>query len=176
MTCVVQPSIQAKIRTKEGNINTVNLPLLLDCPVQFPAGGGGNLTFPVAEGDECLVVFSSRCIDAWWQQGGIQPPMELRMHDLSDGFAMLGFRSQPRVLPNLSTDSMQLRSDDGLTYISLKDGEIRINADKVIVHGNRELSLDAYGVGFVLYYNLIANYMNNVSQTNDSYNPPEVPN
>ena len=29
----------------------------------FPGGGGFALTFPVAAGDECLVVFASRCID-----------------------------------------------------------------------------------------------------------------
>ena len=64
-------------------------------PVVFPGGGGFALTFPVAAGDECLVVFASRCIDAWWQSGGVGEPMEPRMHDLSDGFALIGVRSQP---------------------------------------------------------------------------------
>ncbi|MGC8050122.1 Gp138 family membrane-puncturing spike protein, partial [Salmonella enterica] len=78
-----------------------------------------SMTFPVAQGDECLVVFASRCIDSWWQSGGIQEQAELRMHDLSDGFAILGFRSQPRALSNISTTSAQLRSDDGATFIDL---------------------------------------------------------
>lgn len=119
MTCVIQPAIQGRVTNKQGIASFVNLPLLLDCPVVFPGGGGVTLTFPVAKDDEALVVFSSRCIDGWWQQGGVQPPLEIRMHDLSDGFAVLGVRSQPRVLTGISTTHAQLRSDDGATYVDL---------------------------------------------------------
>ncbi|CAN0620559.1 Gp138_N domain-containing protein [Burkholderia multivorans] len=119
MTCVVQPAIKVPIRASDGTVTTVALPQLVDCPVQFPAGGNCTLTFPVKPGDECLVVFASRCIDAWWQSGGVQEQAELRMHDLSDGFALLGVRSRPRALANVSASSTQLRSDDGATYIDL---------------------------------------------------------
>lgn len=146
MTCVVQPAIQALVRDKAGNISPVNLPLLLDCPVQFPAGGGCTLTFPVKANDECLVVFASRCIDSWWQSGGIQPPAEIRMHDRSDGFALLGFRSQPRVIGSVSTSAVQLRSDDGQAYIELNPqshaisastpGPIAFTAPNVTINGD----------------------------------------
>ncbi|CAN0620528.1 Gp138_N domain-containing protein [Burkholderia multivorans] len=119
MTCVVQPAIKVPVRASDGTVTTVALPQLVDCPVQFPAGGNCTLTFPVKPGDECLVVFASRCIDAWWQSGGVQEQAELRMHDLSDGFALLGVRSRPRALANVSATSTQLRSDDGATYIDL---------------------------------------------------------
>ncbi|TDV39521.1 hypothetical protein C7405_101640 [Paraburkholderia caballeronis] len=115
----VQPSIKAQVRGTDGAVASVALPLLTDCPVQFPAGGDCTLTFPVAEGDECLIVFASRCIDGWWQSGGVQEQAEMRMHDLSDGFALLGFRSVPRALSGVSTTSAQLRSDDGSTYFDL---------------------------------------------------------
>lgn len=143
MTCTVQPAIQALVRDEAGSLASVNLPLLLDCPVQFPAGGGCTLTFPVKPNDECLVVFASRCIDSWWQSGGIQAQAELRMHDLSDGFALLGFRSQPRVIGGVSTSAAQLRSDDGATFVSVAPGGavaitapagLTINAD-VVVNG-----------------------------------------
>lgn len=127
MTCVVQPAIQAKRFMPDGSVKNVSLPLLLDCPVQFPAGGGCTLTFPVVAGDECLVVFSSRCIDAWWQSGGVQPQAELRMHDLSDGFVMLGFRSVPRVISALSTTSAQLRTDDGAAYVGVNSATHEID-------------------------------------------------
>jgi len=128
MTCVVQPAIQALVRDEAGNLSPVNLPLLLDCPVQFPAGGGCTLTFPVKPNDECLVVFASRCIDSWWQSGGIQAQAELRMHDLSDGFALLGFRSQPRVIGAVSTNSAQLRSDDGIAFVEINPSTHAVNA------------------------------------------------
>lgn len=119
MTCQVQPAIQGKVRSEDGSIALVNLPMLLDCPVVFPHGGGCSLTFPVKVGDECLVVFSSRAIDLWWQSGGVQPPVEMRMHDLSDGFVLVGPYSQTKVLSAVSTDSVQLRSDDGQAFFEL---------------------------------------------------------
>lgn len=119
MTCEVQPAIQGKVRNEDGSIALVNLPLLLDCPVIFPRGGGCSLTFPIRQGDECLVIFSARAIDLWWQSGGVQPPVEVRMHDLSDGFVLPGPYSQPQVLPSVSTSAVQLRSDDGQAYFEL---------------------------------------------------------
>lgn len=119
MTCVVQPALQSIVFGQSTGTKNNNMPLLVDCPVQFPAGGQTTITFPVKKGDECLVVFSSRCIDSWWQSGGIQPQAEMRMHDLSDGFVFLGFRCVPRVIPNISTTAVQVRSDDGKAFIEL---------------------------------------------------------
>lgn len=123
MTASVQITIQAQVQAPDGTFSWDTLPLLIHCPVQFPAGGGFTLTFPVAPGDECLVVFASRCIDAWWQSGGVQPQAELRMHDLSDGFVLLGFRSQPHVIANIGADSTQLRSDDGATLLEVRNDQ-----------------------------------------------------
>ena len=123
-TAVVQPAIMGQYRSPTGALIPVKMPLLLDCPVKFPSGGGFTLTFPIAADDECEVTFASRCIDAWWQQGGIQPPAEFRMHDLSDGFVFVGPRSQPRVISGLSTTTAQLRSDDGLMYIELAGAHV----------------------------------------------------
>lgn len=118
-TATIQPSVQAQIRGPAGETTLVNMPLLLDCPVFFPQGGQAVFTFPVAAGDECLVVFSSRCIDSWWQNGGVQPPATFRMHNLSDGFAFVGFRSKPRKITGFSTSAAQLRSLDGSTLVEM---------------------------------------------------------
>lgn len=122
MTAVVQPSIMSRLRAPDGTLSFVKLPLLLDCPVKLPWGGGFGLTVPIAQGDECLVVFSSRCIDAWWQSGGVQVPPEIRMHDLSDGFCLPGVFSQPKVIPNYSTTTTQLRNQAGDTYVEVAPG------------------------------------------------------
>jgi hypothetical protein len=134
-TVVVQPAIRAVTFDMLGQPTNVPLPLLLDCPVQFPAGGGYTLTFPVAPGDECLVVFSARCIDAWWQSGGVQNQAVLRMHNLSDGFALLGFRSVPRALSGVSQHATQLRSDDGATFVEVGAGEITLKAAQINLQG-----------------------------------------
>jgi hypothetical protein len=119
ITCVVQPAIKAQVRAPDGSTQWVALPLLLDCPVVFPRGGGCTLTFPIAQGDECLVVFASRCIDAWWTAGGVQAQSEFRMHDLSDGFALPGPFSQATKISGISTTAAQLRSNDGEAYLQL---------------------------------------------------------
>lgn len=124
MTAEVQPSVQGRLRQQDGTWKDANLPLLLDCPVIFPAGGGFALTFPLAKGDEGLVVFSSRCIDAWWYSGGIQKQARARMHDLSDGFFLPGCFSQPRKLANVSTTNVQLRSADSQTLVEVATGGV----------------------------------------------------
>lgn len=127
VTAVVQPAIKGVVQDKDGNYSAVNLPVLPDVPVVFPRGGGCTLTFPIAAGDECLVVFSSRCIDGWWQGGGIQLPMEPRMHDLSDGFAILGPQSKTAKIGNISKTAVQLRSDDGDAYVQLNPASHQID-------------------------------------------------
>ncbi|MBJ9732508.1 Gp138 family membrane-puncturing spike protein [Burkholderia cenocepacia] len=119
MTVSVQLGTKDSIRNEDGTISTSPFPLLTDCPVVWQGGGGVTATFPIAAGDECLVVFASRCIDAWWQSGGVQEQAESRTHSLADGFALVGVRSRPRALPGISATSAQLRSDDGATYIDL---------------------------------------------------------
>lgn len=129
MTVTVQPTIMGVYRKPDGTTQAVQLPLLLDVPVQFPAGGGFTLTFPVVNGDECLVVFSSRCINNWWLQGGVQAQERYRMHDLSDGFAILGFRSVPRVIGEISVLAAELRSDSRNAYVSVVgDDKVKVVA------------------------------------------------
>ena len=114
--------------------------------VVFPGGGGFALTFPVAAGDECLVVFASRCIDAWWQSGGVGEPMEPRMHDLSDGFALVGVRSQPhRLSPAVHTGNTQLRADDGSAYVEITPGGAvtAVGPSSVTVRSGGSITLDA---------------------------------
>lgn len=145
MVAVVQPAINGVIRNQDGSYSSIQLPLLLDCPVFFPSGGGVTLTFPVTKGDECLVVFSSRCIDSWWELGGIQGQAELRMHDLSDGFCLPGVRSQPRKI-TVSTAGAQLRTDDGLAFIEIDPAShaVKVNTSgNIDANAGGEISLTA---------------------------------
>ena len=128
-TVVVQPAMNGKQRLPDGTWTPTQLPLLLDCPVAWQGGGGATLTFPIKKGDECLVVFSSRCIDRWFAKGFTdggtpeQPnaennPPQYRMHNLSDGYALVGVRSSPNAL-TVDADNATLMSDDATTFIKL---------------------------------------------------------
>ncbi len=118
-TVSAQPTIQGTITGPDGVARNVNLPLLVDVPIVWPRAGGFALTFPVAPGDEVLIVFASRCIDSWWQSGGIGAPAEVRMHDLSDGFAILAPTSQPKRLGGVSSSNVQLRDSAGSTFVEI---------------------------------------------------------
>jgi len=119
MTCSVQPTLKEILVDENGETKLVKLPILLDVPIVFPSGGGFTITFPIEENDEVLVVFSSRCIDAWYQQGGVQPAMEARMHDLSDGFAIPGPKSIPNVIGSINSSKLQIRNDAGTVFLGI---------------------------------------------------------
>ena len=133
LTAAVQPAIRGEVPGETGAARAVDMPLLVDVPVVFPHGGGYSLTFPIRQGDECLVVFASRCMDAWWQSGGVQSPAEGRMHDLSDGFAIPGPWSQVTKIGSVSASAVQLRSDDGASCVEIEGQTVRAKSPEKIV-------------------------------------------
>ncbi|HDG8080743.1 TPA: hypothetical protein PCO51_005470 [Klebsiella pneumoniae] len=149
VTAVIQPAIKGVEHDASGAEVSVNLPLLVDVPVIFPRGGGCTLTFPVKAGDECLVIFADRCIDFWWQNGGIQEPVDERMHDLSDAFCIVGPQSQAKKIGGISISAVELRSDDGSAKLSLNPasgvisgtapGGFNLNGLKILSDGRLQL-------------------------------------
>lgn len=145
-TVSVTPAIQIPVMREDGSMDLVDLPLIPDVPVCWPKAGGFALTFPVKRGDECLVHFSSRCIDLWWQNGGIQPPFENRKHDLSDGFATFAPQSQPKRLKSVATDAVELRNDAGNAKIRINNaGELEFFGTKASFYCPVEMK-DGLGV------------------------------
>jgi hypothetical protein len=94
----LQPTIKGKKTDRTGKKTDVEMPILGECPIQYSSGGGFTITHPVSKDDEGIVVFSSRCIDNWWDKGGVQPQGFERRHNLSDGMYIPGIRSKPRKL------------------------------------------------------------------------------
>ncbi|HBK3067008.1 TPA: translation initiation factor IF-2 [Escherichia coli] len=141
VTCDVDIAITARM-TKAGTMDedfqyeSVRYPILNDLPVVFPRGGGVTLTFPIKEGDECLIVFSSRSIDFWWQNGGVQERADGRVLDLSDAFVIPGPQSQARKISGISTSAAQLRTDDGSAFIEVAaGGAITITSPQITING-----------------------------------------
>ncbi|QNH50340.1 hypothetical protein HWI77_11495 [Acinetobacter venetianus] len=124
VTVEVKPLIKVPARSSNGGIEMLEIPILQDVPVMFPCAGGFTITHPINVGDECLVCFSSRNIDNWWQSGGVQNPFDTRHHDLSDGFAFFRPQSQDKKISDISTDNLEIRSDDNATKIQITPGGI----------------------------------------------------
>ena len=143
-TVTVQIALQGKISDENGEA-WVNMPLLQDVPIVWPRAGGFALTLPVKAGDECLVVFGDRCIDSWWQSGGVQKPMDERTHDLSDAFAVFGITSQPRKLANVQADAIELRDDGRANWLQIKNGSINAVTTGAITAKCATADIDASG-------------------------------
>lgn len=134
-TVTVQPAVRELINVN-GEQRWLSLPLLLDVPIVFPRAGGFVITMPINTGDECLVVFADSCIDAWWQSGDVQNQVEIRRHDLSDAFAILGCWSQPNVVSGYNTGALQIRSLDGGSAITITSGSIDLSAGSITINGS----------------------------------------
>lgn len=126
-TIDVQPTYKPKHNGK-----AVDMPVLYDVPVIFPRAGGAAMTFPVKDGDGVLVNFTARDYSKWHGSGNAEEAGSARMHDLSDGVAILGFEPAPRKLQNVDPDRLQFRSDDGKNTMSFdqKTGSVDIQGEQ----------------------------------------------
>ena len=104
--------------------------ILVDVPVLIPGGGGGSLQFPISEGDECILLFNDRELDAWFANGKTQPFDEARTHSLSDAIAIVGLHSLPNLLQNYVTNAVNLSYND--VSINLSNLGVTINSDLTV--------------------------------------------
>lgn len=85
ITIDCQPVIQ---RVVDGA--AIQLPVFPSVPPVFLSGGASYDAHPLAVGDYCLLLVSERCFDRWYGGADNVPPIEQRMHDYSDCFALVG--------------------------------------------------------------------------------------
>lgn len=128
--------VQLNINRSFTDGRTFSLPVLVKVPVCFLRAGGFNITFPIAQNDECLVFFAERSIDRWFKFSGVQGPQDMRMHSLSDAFCIVGFASEPKAIANFDTQNFQIRNEEQDQTITLKP-----NKDIEIVTGTVEAKL-----------------------------------
>lgn len=114
----LQPLIKVAHLDEAGERVTATLPVVRNCPVQFPGGGGFTLIYPVAVGDTGLLIFSEASLDKWLSSGDgggeVDPDIDLR-HHLTDGIFIPGIR--PFGVARASTDNAaMLAGVDGGTF------------------------------------------------------------
>src|SRR5690606_25141985 len=124
-------------RWTDGNFS--EMPIINGVPVIFPSSGGASLTFPVKEGDFCLLVFAERNIDLWKTEGR-QNPMDSRKFNLSDAIAIMG------ITPFFQESKAENNQDVLLTYQNSKvrikeSGEIQLETSGKIAIGTAQNEL-----------------------------------
>lgn len=98
-------------------------PLIMECPVMTLFGGGSFMNMPIAEGDNCIVLFCDREIDEWLYGGGVQAPQSPRMHDISDAIAIVGIRHYQNSIADFLANGIRI-SFAADSRIDLKEGGI----------------------------------------------------
>jgi uncharacterized protein YbaR (Trm112 family) len=73
-----------------GNGEIVEYPILDDCPVFTLSGGDSFVSCPIAENDNCIVLFNDRSIDNWYLRGDVTTPSDKRAHSIADGIVLVG--------------------------------------------------------------------------------------
>ena len=136
-----------------------DVPPIVHVPIMTPRGGGYSITLPLKKGDEGMVVFCDACIDFWWANGQANSPVadntgvssgsqrqnEVRHHYVHDCGFYPGLWSKPNALENYSTDSLQVRSDDGTVFIDVAGSGITLNAPLVVATQNLQVGNGATG-------------------------------
>lgn len=80
------------------NGETKPLPEFIEVPPLFLYGGETYEAYPIAIGDYALVLIAERCFDRWYDGADFEPPAEMRMHDYSDGFALVAPKNKAGAL------------------------------------------------------------------------------
>ncbi len=137
----VQPALPRNLSTGE----VESLPVLEDVPVIWPRSGGAHMTFPVKEGDGCLLVFTERSLDEWKAKGGSDAPLDPRQHALSDAVALMGFvhfggGGGPADAIEIHLGSCTITIDEGSVVVAAPS--VMVNASTVAVNAN-SVSVDA---------------------------------
>lgn len=120
---------QRDARTGKYSTVLVNYPLLIDCPAIILGGGGSSLTFPIQQGDDCLIFFNDRDIDNWYSGAPNGDLATSRLHSMADGFALIGVRSLQDSLQDYDEDHV------AITYREIPElalGKIAVG-EKIII-------------------------------------------
>jgi hypothetical protein len=133
-TISVQPVINRVVDGK-----SITLPQFTKVPPIFMQGGGSYTAHPIAVGDYCLLILTERCFDRWYSGADFQDPAEFRMHDYSDGIAIVGINPQARALtiPSVIQQTGDANADGDHTHQgdTTQIGNLTITGD-IQVNGN----------------------------------------
>ena len=120
-------TIELLITQMDYDDGMLDLPPLVDVPVQMFSYGEFFIAAEPQVGDEGMAYFSERCIDGWWESGEKSIPMDVRFHDLSDAHFVGGTKSKPNAL-TIIPNALSIGGKSA--YIRIKsDGTIEIKGD-----------------------------------------------
>jgi len=125
----VDPVIQWTVAAGEFK----SLTTFTEVPPIFMRGGSSYTAHPIAVGDYCLLVITERCYDRWYAGQDFAPPAEYRMHDYSDGFALVGIGNAAGLIdiPDVIQQTGDTNLDGDYTHQGnmIQTGDLTVNGD-----------------------------------------------
>ena len=103
-------------------------PMLIECPVFTLYGGADFISMPITSGDSCIIMFCDKQIDNWLNSGDGHAPNIDRVHDLSDGIALVGIKPLTDSISGIISDGISINHNNGSSKIDLKDNLIESTA------------------------------------------------
>lgn len=137
-TATVRLAIKQVVDNVDGVKRLQEYPLLLQLPVHVASGGGAHITFPIANGDGCIVLFNDRDLENWFFDGGVNAPNTFRRHDLSDGLALVGFNNLQKSISGYITDGIELLFDEN-NNVQIKEDTIEVLTPLLKLTGNQQI-------------------------------------
>lgn len=124
----VQPALKMKV--PDGRM--IDMPVIVGVPVMFPKGmsGQASITWPLAEGDDCMLFFAERSIDDYVTGGESDDP---RKHDLTDAIAYPGCSATG--IPSMIEHPKALCIRLGNTTLRIEGGNVIIENGDLIIDG-----------------------------------------
>lgn len=111
------------------------LPSFTKVPPVFMNGGSSYEAWPISVGDYCLLFVTERCYDSWYYGSDFVSPIEMRMHDYSDGFALVGIQNNQgaHTIPDVITRIGDMFAQGNWEH----EGNLERTGNETII-GNRE--------------------------------------
>ncbi len=140
---------QPVVKAGGGDSPVRDLPPLVCMPVLFPSGGGMSMTWDLAPGDGCFILFSSVSSSQWLTSGeeGANPESP-RRQSLTDGFIIPGLRPFTNPLASAATPGLTIGLDDG-------SAQILISPSRDITIKSGSVGLGSLPVDFVALAGLV---------------------
>lgn len=160
----VQPC--TSIRNRDGT--ATQQATILNVPYQQPAGSSGGVVFPLAVGDNVLLVFCMRAIDTWkYGDGGLSVPSDYRMFSNLDCVAIPCISPVSKTPTNTVKHSGAYALGDTIVYngngvevilkqtgkvvVNCKDAEINASDSTIINTKDFKINCDSYSVSSTSY-------------------------
>lgn len=147
-TVDAQPVVQRPVYDDEGVVSYESLPVVPNVPVAFPRGGGFAFSYPLAQGDTVLLVFSTYAFGVWRSNNQTdQPPGDNRLNSMGYPVAIPGIAATSNALASATSDTMVMGLDNGNAQLALSSSlSTLVNGSSNIQVKGSEINLNTSAV------------------------------